>query len=409
MLRVGIKSFIVLFVLFALFTCIEPYSPELKGYESLLVVDGLITDENSAYTISLSRTMQEQDGMPVKISDATLFISDENDNDTYLMNIGKGLYKTDSLEFKGIVGKTYVLHIITSEGNEYQSEPCTMKSVPEIDSIYYAKDQELINNGTESQVGIRIYIDSNGEDINRYYRWDFEETWKFRVPTPKKFNYINDSTFEPVLNVNEYCWKTRKSDEILIRSLYAGQEGRIESEPIFFIAPEKSERLLIQYSILVKQYSISKKEFDFWDNLKRVNESGGDIFATQPFSVISNVHNVKNPKEQVLGYFQVSAVKHKRKTIPFSEIVGLNLPYYNNKCERIEMAPEDIPMPQFGEPLTWDDLYRIYCITSDFYFVEPKFISGTQELEKLVFARPECSDCAITGTLTKPDFWVDSD
>jgi hypothetical protein len=49
----------------------------------------------------------------------------------------------------------------------------------------------------------------------------------------------------------------------------------------------------------------------------------------------------------------------------------------------------------------------MYCITSDYYFVEPQYSGGTNNLEKMVFARPECADCTITGTITKPDFWVD--
>jgi len=407
MLRVGPKSIIVLFAVFLLCTCIDPYSPKLGGYESLLVVDGLVTDENMSYTISLSRTIQEQNAIPTAVSDATLFITDENGSNTYLRSLGKGKYQTDSLEFKGIIGKTYILHINTADGNEYESEPCMMLSVPEIDTIYFAKDQELINNGTESQEGVRIYLDTAEEVENNYFRWDFEETWKFKIPSPKKFDYISEDTIAAVAVVKEYCWKNRKSDDILIHFAYAVESARIEQKPINFIATDQSDRLLIQYSILIRQYSISKKEYDFWDNLKGVNESGGDIFALQPFPVISNIRNINNPKERVLGYFQVSAVKQKRKYISFSEIVGLNLPYYNYPCERIEMAPEDYPRSPLSPPLTWNDLYEMYCVTSDYYFVEPKYKQGTNELEKMVFTLPECANCEITGSMTKPDFWID--
>ena len=79
---------------------------------------------------------------------------------------------------------------------------------------------------------------------------------------------------------------------------------------------------MLQYSILVKQYSISKSEFDFWDNLKKINDKSGDIFEYQPYPVNSNIHNVNNTKDRVLGYFQVSAVKQKRKNILYSDIVG---------------------------------------------------------------------------------------
>ncbi len=406
MLKLGLKSIFTIIVVFTLFTCIDPYSPKLTGYATLLVVDGLLTNANTSYTVKLSGTVQEQNVSPFTVSDATVFLTDDEGNSNYLINSGNGIYKTDSIEFKGTPGRTYILHVLTHEGNEYESEPCLMQSVPDIDKIYFAKDQQLINNGTESQEGIRFYLDSNEGDGNEYYRWEFEETWKFKVPNPKRYNYINDSVIVPVNEVKDYCWENIKSADILIHSVYSGEAGRIEKEPILFIASDVSSRLLIQYSILINQYSISKKEYDFWNNMKQVNEEGGDIFAKQPFSVKSNIHNINDPNEQVLGYFQVSAVKQKRKDVPFSEIVGLNLPYYLYPCERIEMAPEDYPWPPLAPPLTWDDIYNMYT-SNGYFFIEPIYIPGTYQLQKLVFAMPECADCEITGTRTKPDFWVD--
>ena len=397
------KSIITLIAIFTLCSCIEPYTPDLVGYESLLVVDGLITDENSTYTVKLSKTIQDQNAEPVVLSDATVYITDEIDNNSYLTAIGNGRYITDSLGFTGIAGKTYTLHIITSDGNEYESEPCPMNSVPEIDSIYFIRDQEFMNNGTEAQEGIRIILDSKAGENNNYYRWDFEETWKFRVPSPKRFNYLDEETFEPVATINEFCWKSKKSDQLVIHAVYSEQSEPILNIPIFFIPSDKSDRLMVQYSILIRQYSISKKEYFFWNNMKSVNESGNDIFATQPFPVISNIHNIKDSKERVLGYFQVSAVKQKRKNIPFSDIVRLKLPFFHNQlCERIEKSPSD-----FLFPLTWDEIYEMYCISSDYIFVEPKYNSDNFELDKLVFARPECTDCEFLGTKIKPNFWFD--
>jgi hypothetical protein len=82
------------------------------------------------------------------VSDATVSISDDQGNKSYLNNLNNGIYKTDSLEFRGSVGRTYTLHILTNEGEEYESDPCLMQSVAEIDSIYIERDQRLISNET---------------------------------------------------------------------------------------------------------------------------------------------------------------------------------------------------------------------------------------------------------------------
>ncbi len=408
MLKLGPKSIFILIAVFALCTCIDPYSPKLGGYDSLLVVDGLITDANSSHTIKLSQTFQDQNSIPANVSDATLFISDDTGNKSYLKNKGNGIYKTDSLEFKGTIGRTYTLHILTQEGEEFASEPCLMQSVPDIDSVYFEKDQKVISNGTQTRDGLSIYLDSKEGDNNQYYRWAYTETWKFKVPYPKKYDFnLADSTVVLTTSVKELCWKSKKSDEILIHSVYAGEATRITKEPVIFIATDQSDRLQQQYSILVSQYSISKKEYDFWNNLKQVNESGGDIFAKQPFSVISNIHNINIPKERVLGYFQVSAVKQKRKYILFSEIAGLNLPYYNSSCTTVEASPDQFQIPG-GPPFTWYDLYVLFCETLTYTFVEPKYLPATNILDKMVFTiQKECTNCELTGTLKKPDFWVD--
>jgi hypothetical protein len=406
MLKTGARSFILFIIFFLLYTCIDPYTPKLRGYESLLVVDGLITDENRSYTVVLSRTISEQHAIPEMVSDAKIFITDDGTKRVDLESKGKGIYKTDSAIFRGVVGKNYILHIITREGDEFESEPCLMETVPDIDSIYFAKDFELVNNDSETNEGIRIYLDSKEGDSSKCYRWDFEETWKFKIPLPTKAKYMNEYLVLPVTNYNEYCWKSRRSDDILIHQVYAGQSNRIEKIPVTFIATDKSDRLLLQYSILIKQYSISKKEYEFWNNLSKVNENGGDIFAAIPYPVVGNIHSISNPEEKVLGYFRVSAIKQRRKEIPFSEIVPLDLPFYHYPCNRIEDSPFILPWAKFTPPLTWDDIYQMYT-TSGYAFVEPKYIHGTSVLDRLVFTSPECADCELTGTLKKPDFWIE--
>jgi hypothetical protein len=412
MLRSGLKSLSALAIVLFLCTCIDPYSPKLSGYASLLVVDGLVTDANSSYSVRLSRTFQEQTGSSYNISDAEVSISDEAGTINDLHHAGNGIYKTDSLTFRGAAGKTYILHIHTHEGEEYQSEPCLMQSVADVDNVYFSRDQEFTNNMTQTQEGVSIFLDSKEGDIDQYYRWAFTETWKYKVPNPKRFNFNPaDSSITLVSDVKEYCWKSRKSTDILIRSIYSGEINRIKRQPICFIAADKSDRLLLQYSILVNQYSISKKEYDFWNNLRQVNESGSDIFAKQPFTVISNINNINNPGERVLGYFQVSAVKEKRMNISFNDIKTMNLPLYHYPCERIIKSPADF-QKVFGPKITWDYVYGIYCVTSDYYFVEPIYAAGATtsskaSLEKMVFARPECANCELTGTRQKPDYWVE--
>jgi hypothetical protein len=404
------KVGILLAIIVVVVTCIDPYTPNLKGYTSLLTVDALITDANTSCIVKLTRTMQNQNEIPPPFSDAIVYITDDEGNTNNLVNAGNGIYKTDSTEFRGIVGRTYVLHIESNDGKEYESDPCLMYPVPEIENVYFEKDQQLTNNGTQILNGISIFLDSKEGDNNQYYRWSYEETWKFKVPFPKRYNYLKGANadfpnFVPITGVKEFCWNDRQSDEILVRSINNGQVEKIKKQPVYFIPTEKSTRLLYQYTVLVNQYSISKNEYDFWNNLKQVNETGDDIFSRQPYSVLSNLHNIKNPSDRVLGYFQVSAVSQKRKNIVFDEVGYLGLPFYSSKCSSWVMDRSFWANACMCPPPTWDDVYRNMCLISDYVFTEPVFDNTGRVLLKMIFTRPGCEKCE--SSVSEPYFWKD--
>lgn len=409
MLKSGLKPFLIILIVFTTFTCIDPFYPELTSYKPLLVVEGLITNENSSYIVRLSHTTQGKDSTTEKVSDATVSFTDEAGYKTQLTACGNGIYKSDSLTFRGEIGKSYRLHIKTSNGNEYQSDSCTMLPVPGIDTIYYEKDMKLLNNQSIARQGISIYVDTKGGSDDKYFlRWEYDEAWKFSVPLPKVYDYFNDSTIIPISNsdVKEFCWKSAKSTGILTGAILTGESGLLKKQPIQFIAPEISDRLTIRYSILIKQYSVSQKEYDYWNYLKQVSETEGDIFGSQPFAVLSNIKNINNPSEQVLGYFQVSAVEQKRRFISFDETIPLGIPLYHNSCKRIAKTPLDYQAP-WAPPFTFDDLYNMFLSRPGYAFIEPVYNESGQ-LIKLVFTSSECADCTITGTEKKPDFWTDN-
>jgi len=402
-----VKRLLIFLLLFcSVCTCIDPYSPKLNGFKSFLVVDALLTNENRAYYVKLSRTKEVQNEQTEMVSGASVSIRNNDGNNILLQEISTGIYITDSLTFKGETGNSYTLNIKTREGTEYESESCLMYPVQQIDTIYYSKDQEIINNGSETNDGIRIFVDSRSGEGSKYFRWAYTEWWKFSIPYPKQYDYINKNDIPPVALVKRTCWNSNSSDEILIQSTESRLIDRIEKEPVLFIASGKSDRLLIQYCIQVRQLSLSKSEFEFWDQMNQIHETGGDIFEKQPFSIISNIHNINNPDEPVLGYFQVSAVDQKKIYITARDISELDIPTYHYDCERIEAGTGDYPPSQNpANQMTFDKIYNLY-ILSGYEFVEPIY-DLMWNLNKLVFSKPACTDCTLNGNLKEPDFWID--
>ena len=72
------------------FTCIDPYSPRLDKFESLLVVDGLLTDENKSNYVRLSRTFDTLGKEPEWISGALVTINDDLGNSAVLNRESQG-------------------------------------------------------------------------------------------------------------------------------------------------------------------------------------------------------------------------------------------------------------------------------------------------------------------------------
>jgi hypothetical protein len=347
------------------------------------------------------------------INDASVFITDRNGKKTDFQNYGGGIFKTDSTSFTGVIGQKYTLHIITDDGKEYRSDECTMLPDAGIDSLYYEKADEISGILGESFTGIKIMLNSaDASGIDQYKRWTFEEVWKFILPGTQQYTYnkLTDTTysFRSVPVLKNTCWKMNQSTDILIN---ADSPLELNNQEIAFIAPIKSDRLEQHYSILVKQYSISQNEHNFWSNLKKIGEAGGDIFASQPFTVTGNIQNVNNKNEKVLGYFEVSAVSQKRIFITAHELDPLLLPHYKPDCFLLAKSPSDWFYPQ----PSWDQIYHMFVDVGGYIFVKPIIADGSisegivseNDLVKLVFSTKECSFCKYTGSSTKPDFWID--
>ncbi len=390
-------------------SCIDPYIPNIRNYKSLLIVEGLITNENISNRVKLSRTNAKDNSDAETVADAYVYIIDGDGIKTEFQNCRNGYYKTDSTLFTGVIGQKYTLHILTNDSKEYMSDECSMLPVEAIDNIYYEKAEEFSGVFDEPITGLRIMSKTaDSGDKDQYFRWTFEEVWKTILPGAQRYNYVyvNDSTlsFISLPLVKEVCWKSNLSGDIVTNSTIT--RNNFINQEILFIDPLKSDRLTREYSILVKQYSISQQEYNFWTNLKKVGQVGGDIFASQPYEVFSNIHG---GNEKVLGYFEVSAVSKKRIFISAIELNPLHLPQ-NKPCELIYKSPDDFIKPK----PTWTALYHMY-VDNGYIFVRPELTLGaipegkvdTSKVIKLVFSTKICSICEYSGFSEKPDFWID--
>ncbi len=392
---------IIVVLIFSLNSCIEPFDATIGDYKDLLVVEGSITNENKSHYILLSRSA-DNISEPVKHeSKALVVVEDDLGNKESLTEVEPGLYKTDSLQFHGTVGRTYVLSIRTNDGKLYQSEPCMMNQPSPIDSVYPLAGKGWNNNG-EEKAGIDILVDATGNDVGEsYLRWTYDEDWKFSIKYPVVYIILPNDSAVRIDPVNIYCWKSDVSTEIMIHSFQNQDSRTVKGRQLCFIPTGENDKISIRYSTLVRQYSISKKEYEFWNKLKVSTEDVGDIFSKQPFSISGNVKCIDNPKEPVLGFFQVAGVTSKRIYINQSYLFENDLPVWfnGNGCPSDSFLVDGV---------TFHSSYQIYTslvLPGSRSLVEPIYDATGKKMLGLMLTYPTCADCTLTGDINPPSFW----
>jgi hypothetical protein len=174
---------------------------------------------------------------------------------------------------------------------------------------------------------------------------------------------------------------TNKSNVINIKNTSVLREDRIIHYPINFISNE-TDRLNVNYSILVNQYSLNEDEYFYWEKLQSITENVGSLYDITPAEIPSNIFCIEDPNETVLGYFSVSAISSQRIFIKdrFSGFVDLY-----TECNS-DTIFNDNPVP-----------YTVWWEIIDHHVPPPSYIVIT-------FIRG-CADCTVRGTNKQPDFW----
>lgn len=383
------KSHIIITAILLLFTsmCIEPFDPPRGDFEDLLVIEGLITDEVDPQIIRISRSFPIDTVQFLPENGAEVMVMDDLGNEHQLQSVGSGEYQTPS-GFQGVKDRTYQLFVTTSKGEIIQSDPVTLKSTPKIDSISWEINSRLNDEGILID-GVQIYINTHDPNNDTWnYRWQWEETWEFNARYHSSFQWAPNGDVE-VRTENIYtCWSTVKSQNIFVGSSGKLTTDVISAHPIHYVSASGSNRLIKKYSILVKQYALSEAAWFFWQQMEKMNQDLGSLFAPQPTAVKGNLINISEPEKPVIGYFDASTVDEMRLFISKEELGDMRVytGYHNCTYDTLLFAA----IPGYDYKHHSNPLDLIYGI------IFPIGYSVSSS---------ECSDCRLYGVNIKPDFW----
>lgn len=360
--------------------CVRQFEPEFTEYENILVVNGILTNEHMVHTISLSRSypLDKRNSLPE--TGARVSLVNESGNEWKLTEFPDGQYKTDTNNMVVSTGDKYKLHIITKNGEEFESDVEEILPVPDIDSLTWKfKERVSIDDGSVTQ-GVEFFIDTHDPlGKTRYYQWELCETWEFRVPFVAENSLPNRTT----------CWKDDNPQEINIASSEFLVEDRLTKHPLYFLTGV-SNRLAIHYSLQVKQHVLQKESYNYLDQLKKINYQQGSLYDTPPAQIQSNIRNLTHPDKPVLGYFLASGVSTRRIFIERDELPAdfyISGGYPN--CTILEV-PEVDAGSYYAQGYVFVSLYYNTQMHG-WYAVITNSVS--------------CIDCTVNGSNTKPAYW----
>ena len=360
------------------FACREPYEPPIiSSSDSYLVVEGVLNAGAGSTDIRLSRTFKLDDTARFQTEDNAWVTVEGKDNTTRQLTMSAdGIYSSPNLGL--VLGQEYRLRIVTASGQEYLSDYVMAKQTPLIDSVSFRQNDK----------GVQIHVTTHDDSDNtRYYLWNYGETWEIKTYYFSQYKYENGAVIRrgPGDDVST-CWKYGYSNSILIGSSASYETDSIPEAPVNFIG-NGDERLAVRYSILIRQYALDKKGYEFYEMMKKNTESLGTIFDAQPSQIKGNIHAVSDAREPVIGNISATTVAEKRI---FIEPADLDRWRFFQECNsyKIKNDPDSISMAYIGGLEIYDAVYT------------------SAGLEAYLFSLGRCVDCTKRGgSLMRPPYW----
>lgn len=154
---------------FTLDGCIEEFDVEFEDFESALVVEATITNEEEQQQVFLSRTYKFEEEGPTAETNARVSII-EAGNTYILQEIEPGIYISEQA-FAAQPNTAYKLLIETQNGRTYSSNEMTLTDTAQIDNL---SAERITNDFGEDGVAILVdSFDASGNSKN--FRYEFSE------------------------------------------------------------------------------------------------------------------------------------------------------------------------------------------------------------------------------------------
>ena len=374
-------------------SCIYPFEPEVPEGEKCVVIEGNIfvgayTEVNLSYMMPLNTPESEMKSETpvgrawVEAEDGTVYRPEKD--------VVASSFVIDTRKAPA-QGRYRLCVEDTQNSRHYYSEWAEVNPEAFVDSLSY------VYNDLDMTLCISAHSDEG-----RYFRWSYQEDYKFHADHPKDYIFDYAEGLEVKLEPTDYstywCWRSNSSREVGLVATADLRDNRIVAHK-FLTFSRSNLRLQTRYRMIIYMSCISADAYRYLDNLKTNSNFNGDLFTPLPSDVRGNIHCEEDPDARVIGYVDVCQVK--------KAVFYLGAAAYRLYIARGELSPSFIPalVWDYGEegqnPLNlryfWDQGYAPM-----FEGADPDGNLG------VLWNFKRCTDCRLDGgVLESPEDWED--
>jgi hypothetical protein len=379
--------------------CITEFNLKVDVNPSrLLVVEGIITDNETTNRLSRSIGLYEKDLVATAVYGAQVWVESEAGDRFDAAETTPGTYIAST----GVLDTAVRYRLgISWSGQEYASDWRHPAVTPEIENMeFYQREQG-------DMIDVRLDVTGRPDGL-RNYLWRYEETWEIVAPVMATAYYgregdsrmysvgaylasLSDTDPDNDIKIFSnaeppyfYCWRYNRSKELLIASTDQLTENTLRDHVIYRIAPD-SDRFSFLYHTKIVQYAIADDAYHYFSNLKKNSDETGSIFAPIPSEMEGNIVCVSSPDTPVIGFVEVSKGAGREVWLDSN-------PYYEppfNDCKNFDSHTGIL---EAGKSLY--DYYLVFY--TDF---GEGFISES-------YSTIDCIDCRRSGgSKVRPSWW----
>lgn len=323
---------ILVFALFLVLTisCVDRLDFMGETNAGQLIIYGTFTDLDERQVVHVSRT-SESGLAPKGVPNARVTLVSQSGGRSPYFSLGNGEYELNGV--RAVAGNRYALEVVVDE-KVYQS---TFEKVPELvaeDKLSFSFDTEPFRTEDPENV-FKVFSETTLPDTRDpiYLRWTIEETYLWPlawlkgtgIPPPQPPPCFISDVIEPNrINLFDGSGTSTRNSNLLL--------GRRSVDNSF----------QYPFFVTVKQWSINRDAYAYWEKIKIVINNQGSLFDIPPAPVFGNISNVKDSEEIVLGYFEVAKTKTTRIFTTNADVPFFLL----DPCQYIPSKSDDSYIPE---------------------------------------------------------------